>query len=186
MSKLRVGLLFGGRSVEHEVSVASATSILSALDPARYEVRLLAIDSDGRWHVVDEMIGFPAGNTKTIVCDLAGKLPSDAKRPNGQPLRLRLSTSFEVRWDHIALYHTVPAGTATVAELEPALADLQWHGFAELRPHAADQVALRLDARPVDHPRCDGDERQSPAHRHARHLSRAHFRALIGVGLERP
>jgi D-alanine-D-alanine ligase len=51
MSKLRVGLLFGGRSVEHEVSVASATSILSALDPAHYEIRLLAIDHDGRWHV---------------------------------------------------------------------------------------------------------------------------------------
>jgi D-alanine-D-alanine ligase len=51
MPKLRVGLLFGGRSTEHEVSIASATSILGALDPARYEVRLIAIDPQGRWHL---------------------------------------------------------------------------------------------------------------------------------------
>lgn len=49
MAKLRVGLLFGGRSVEHEVSVASATSILGALDPSRYDVALIAVDGDGRW-----------------------------------------------------------------------------------------------------------------------------------------
>jgi D-alanine-D-alanine ligase len=51
MDKLRVGLLFGGRSTEHEVSIASATSILGALDPARYEVRLIAVDPQGRWHL---------------------------------------------------------------------------------------------------------------------------------------
>ncbi len=51
MPKLRVGLLFGGRSVEHEVSLASATSIHKALDPTRYEVRLIAVDRDGRWHL---------------------------------------------------------------------------------------------------------------------------------------
>jgi D-alanine-D-alanine ligase len=51
MSKLRVGLLFGGRSVEHEVSIASASSIFRALDPTRYEVHLVAIDQAGRWHL---------------------------------------------------------------------------------------------------------------------------------------
>ena len=50
MDKLRVGLIFGGRSVEHEVSIASATSIYRALDPTRYDVTLVAIDHDGRWH----------------------------------------------------------------------------------------------------------------------------------------
>jgi len=47
MPKLRVGLIFGGRSVEHEVSIASATSILRNLDPSRYEVWLLAVGHDG-------------------------------------------------------------------------------------------------------------------------------------------
>jgi len=51
MEKLRVGLLFGGRSVEHEVSLASAASVLGALDPGRYDVRLLCVDHDGRWHL---------------------------------------------------------------------------------------------------------------------------------------
>jgi D-alanine-D-alanine ligase len=51
VEKLRIGLLFGGRSVEHAVSVASATSIVGALDPARYEISLVAIDEDGRWHL---------------------------------------------------------------------------------------------------------------------------------------
>ncbi len=51
MSQLRVGLLFGGRSVEHEVSLASATSIHKALDPTRYEVTLIAVDREGHWHL---------------------------------------------------------------------------------------------------------------------------------------
>ena len=51
MAKLRVGLVYGGRSVEHEVSIASATSILRNLDPSRYEVWLVAIDHDGGWRV---------------------------------------------------------------------------------------------------------------------------------------
>jgi D-alanine-D-alanine ligase len=51
MAKLRVGLLFGGRSVEHEVSIASATSILKALDPSRYDVLLIAVDPEGRWRL---------------------------------------------------------------------------------------------------------------------------------------
>jgi D-alanine-D-alanine ligase len=49
--KLRIGLLFGGRSVEHAVSVASATSIRDALDDSRYEISLIAIDQDGHWHL---------------------------------------------------------------------------------------------------------------------------------------
>jgi D-alanine-D-alanine ligase len=49
MAKLRVGLVYGGRSVEHEVSLASAASILRNLDPSRYEVWLLAIGHDGAW-----------------------------------------------------------------------------------------------------------------------------------------
>ena len=51
MAKLRIGLLFGGRSVEHEVSIASATSILEALDPSRYDISLIAVDADGQWHL---------------------------------------------------------------------------------------------------------------------------------------
>ena len=51
VAKLRVGLLYGGRSVEHEVSVQSATSILRNLDPSRYEVWPLAVCRDGSWRL---------------------------------------------------------------------------------------------------------------------------------------
>lgn len=51
MSKLRVGIAFGGRSVEHEVSISSATSVARMLDPRIYDVLLIAIDSLGRWHL---------------------------------------------------------------------------------------------------------------------------------------
>jgi D-alanine-D-alanine ligase len=47
--KLRVGILFGGRSGEHEVSLISAASVLSALDPEKYEAVPIGISKDGRW-----------------------------------------------------------------------------------------------------------------------------------------
>jgi D-alanine-D-alanine ligase len=47
--KLRVGVLFGGRSGEHEVSLISAASVIGALDPAKYEAVPVGITKDGRW-----------------------------------------------------------------------------------------------------------------------------------------
>ncbi len=49
MSKLRVGVIYGGRSGEHEISIRSAESVIAALDPVRYEVARLFIHKDGRW-----------------------------------------------------------------------------------------------------------------------------------------
>src|SRR6201996_8399591 len=47
--KLRVGVLFGGRSGEHEVSLRSARSILQAIDRKKYDVVELGITKEGRW-----------------------------------------------------------------------------------------------------------------------------------------
>jgi D-alanine-D-alanine ligase len=49
--RLRVGVLFGGRSGEHEVSLASAASVIRALDPEKYEAVPIGISKDGRWLV---------------------------------------------------------------------------------------------------------------------------------------
>jgi D-alanine-D-alanine ligase len=49
--RLRVGVIFGGRSGEHEVSLASAASVLRALDPAKYEAVPIGITKQGRWQV---------------------------------------------------------------------------------------------------------------------------------------
>ncbi|MEN3341776.1 MAG: D-alanine-D-alanine ligase [Actinomycetota bacterium] len=49
--RLRVAILAGGRSSEHDVSLASARSVRDALDPARYDVVTVAIGRDGRWQL---------------------------------------------------------------------------------------------------------------------------------------
>jgi len=49
MSKLRVCVIFGGRSGEHEISLRSARSVLAALDPAKYDVVPAGITHDGSW-----------------------------------------------------------------------------------------------------------------------------------------
>jgi len=49
MKKLRVGILFGGRSGEHEISLLSAASVFKALDTNKYEVVPIGITKDGRW-----------------------------------------------------------------------------------------------------------------------------------------
>lgn len=53
MSKLRVGIIFGGKSSEHEVSLQSARNIVDALDQQRFDVTLLGIDKQGEWHIND-------------------------------------------------------------------------------------------------------------------------------------
>ncbi len=49
MKKLRVGILFGGRSGEHEVSLLSAASVLTAIDKTRFDVVPIGITKEGRW-----------------------------------------------------------------------------------------------------------------------------------------
>ena len=55
MKKTSLGILFGGRSCEHEVSVRSASSILKAIDRNQYDVHLIGIDKSGRWHLSDDL-----------------------------------------------------------------------------------------------------------------------------------
>src|SRR5215213_4374297 len=49
MNKLRVGVIYGGRSGEHEVSLASAAAVFKNLDPERYDAVPILIEKDGRW-----------------------------------------------------------------------------------------------------------------------------------------
>ncbi len=51
--RIRVAVLSGGRSSEHEISVASARSVVAALDPERYETTQIEIGRDGRWELGD-------------------------------------------------------------------------------------------------------------------------------------
>ncbi len=49
--KLRVGILFGGKSAEHEISLQSAKNIVEAIDKKKYDVVLIGIDKDGCWYL---------------------------------------------------------------------------------------------------------------------------------------
>jgi D-alanine-D-alanine ligase len=63
-NKLRVGILFGGRSGEHEVSLLSAASILNAIDRTKYEVIPIGITKQGQWLTPTEAQHLLAGDTK--------------------------------------------------------------------------------------------------------------------------
>ena len=59
--RIRVGILFGGRSAEHEVSLQSAKNIIDAIDTNKFEVVLIGIDKKGQWHLNEES-RFPVSN----------------------------------------------------------------------------------------------------------------------------
>ena len=69
MNKLRVGILFGGRSGEHEVSLLSAASVLNAINKDKYEVVPIGITKDGRW--------LTAGDAESL---LHGKLVLESRQ----------------------------------------------------------------------------------------------------------
>jgi D-alanine-D-alanine ligase len=54
VKKLRIGVIYGGRSSEHEVSLASAASVIANLDRQRYDPVPIRIDRDGRWSIPDK------------------------------------------------------------------------------------------------------------------------------------
>jgi D-alanine-D-alanine ligase len=84
-SKLRIGVIFGGRSGEHEVSLMSARSVLGVLDPARYQVTQIGITRDGAWLVGDDVLT-ALGTLSTTHLSPAAILP-DTTRPGLYRLR---------------------------------------------------------------------------------------------------
>jgi D-alanine-D-alanine ligase len=78
--RLRVAVLLGGRSSEHEISLASGRSVLASLDPERYESTTIAIGRDGRWELearasVSELQAAPA---ETLPVAASGSAPAQA------------------------------------------------------------------------------------------------------------
>jgi D-alanine-D-alanine ligase len=81
LPRFRVAILAGGRSSEHEISLASARSVLESLDPERYEVVTVAIGRDGRWELgsgdgsVAETLPVPAANAPATLGSVDVVLP---------------------------------------------------------------------------------------------------------------
>ncbi|GIW11201.1 MAG: D-alanine--D-alanine ligase [Dehalococcoidia bacterium] len=72
MARLRVGVFFGSRSVEHDVSIITARQVMAALDPARYEVVPVYLDEDGRWLVGEALATAPLPSFKQQAARLPG------------------------------------------------------------------------------------------------------------------
>jgi D-alanine-D-alanine ligase len=99
--KLRIGVIFGGRSGEHEVSLASAASVLSAIDQTRYEIVPMGIAKDGHWLV--------GGDPLRALAQAAG-VPL-ALPPAGPPEPARGGTATGLA--RVATAGGLPAGVAT-------------------------------------------------------------------------
>ncbi len=82
--KLRIGILFGGRSGEHEVSLLSATSILKAIDRKKYDVIPIGITKAGRWVTADDAQALLSGTASPANPRLAG---DPASTPTADLLR---------------------------------------------------------------------------------------------------
>ena len=72
--KIRLGVLFGGRSGEHEISLTSAAAVMKALDPEKYELVPIGITSEGRWRVGSKALGLLAGAAEDDLAQRTGPL----------------------------------------------------------------------------------------------------------------
>ncbi len=78
VKRLRIGVIYGGRSGEHEISIASAAAVVSNLDRDRYEAVPLYIDRDGRWTIADR------APTASSAADVIGRSRADGGRASGR------------------------------------------------------------------------------------------------------
>lgn len=69
---LKVCILFGGRSAEHEVSIQSAKNVLQALDAKKYEPTLVGIDKAGRWHLLTMQMFCAVTDNGVDIADAGG------------------------------------------------------------------------------------------------------------------
>jgi len=93
LKKIRVAVLYGGRSGEHEVSLQSAASVINFLDRERFEIVPVAIDKQGRWHLND--ITLLEGKKSLPVFKDAPKvmLPPNPADPGSGSVLIRLGES---------------------------------------------------------------------------------------------
>jgi len=94
--KIRVGILFGGRSAEHEVSLQSAKNIIEAMDREKYDIVPIGIDREGSWHLSNNA-RFLLNENNPALIKLSDSDESLAVLPGkGQRQLLNLSTQSDL------------------------------------------------------------------------------------------
>ncbi len=116
MKKVRVGVIYGGRSGEHEVSVASAASIIKHLDRTRYEPLPIRIEKDGRWTIADRV---PTAISAAEVIEQSRVSATRSLRPGretvlvahpGEDTLLTIERRFAARGSDADVEHAVVTG----------------------------------------------------------------------------
>jgi len=69
LEKINLGIIFGGRSTEHEISVRSARSLIKAINPSKYNISLIGIDKSGQWFLHDTSKFIAAENQQSAAAD---------------------------------------------------------------------------------------------------------------------
>jgi D-alanine-D-alanine ligase len=95
--KLRIGILFGGRSGEHEISLLSAASILKSIDQSKYDVVPLGITKQGKWVASDEAQHLLAGEAK----------PAPVLKKSSKTKAIQLSASADLARQSSSLAQTL-------------------------------------------------------------------------------
>ncbi len=99
-NKIRVGVILGGRSGEHDVSLMSAQSVMSALDPEKYEVIPIGITRSGRWVTGNVIAALDSGNTDvhsaTLLPDPQSSALMQVELQETQPASLSVVTELDV------------------------------------------------------------------------------------------
>jgi tetratricopeptide (TPR) repeat protein len=85
----------------------------------------LEVEVNGAWRKLDLEVGAPSGRAKTILVDLAGKLPPEARR-------LRVTAAFEIHWDRVALFERAGEAETRVTRLAATHTDLHRRGYSEM------------------------------------------------------
>jgi D-alanine-D-alanine ligase len=78
MEKIRVGVIFGGRSGEHEVAVRSATTVINQINRDKYEAIPIAITKEGHWLNPVESLGLLPQETQQLLLKNVGSFPRNA------------------------------------------------------------------------------------------------------------
>src|SRR6266496_13451 len=105
-NKLHVAVIFGGRSGEHEVSLMSARSVLSVLDPAKYEVIQIGITNEGTWLTGEDVLDkFENNQTNGLVPVLVSPDPSE------RGIYILEGISGLKKWSDVEVYFPVLHGT---------------------------------------------------------------------------
>src|SRR5271168_3258644 len=147
--KLRVGILFGGCSGEHEVSLLSAASILNAIDRKKFDVTPIGITKEGRWLAAGDARGMLAGDSPGPA--KPDSTATDAAQPPSHTEHASPKSAEKRAGDPEATHGAKPLheGIPTLLAPEPAA------GLAQFDPRSPREHSLNSGSRAGGEPSLD-------------------------------